>query len=787
MNATNIAVWLFCLLAQAAIFIAFGEWCALRLCGWRPARHGAPEFSFCLGFAAYALIGSVALAVARSARSVPLAVALVAVALWLYGRRDTAQAPPAFAAYAAFRRTRAFRLSAVLLFVFAAAVTAARFPWLAELSTARGTAMGTLIFDDVRTIGFPLALAADGFPLRSPIAMQMELPYATAPFAWASGWMAWLPDIALPILLADVAAQTLFYGLTVLLAACAFVPVLPARVLLAATAFFGSSINLWDLGIKAEWPWVRFFFGYFRLNQMYTTIGWSPLTGNIWIPNHVLGFSAILLAAFCFLHLGNRRLALLFAVFCAASSLDMTVMGLAAMGLLTALPVLRHIAKGVKPSEWVWPVVRICMTSAAALVLVNLPSLIGRVDSPYDPVFPINTVPQFNAGMGGSHYGLYALLFLTVCLVWRPSPFRSVWIVPLITGFLFSWLFEYHSIWFWRFTFAGHFLFGMWFAVHFPAARQRLYAALWALILLAGVRQTYVNFEFGIRQGPWVTADKAAAMRWIETNTPLTAKVAEFRPEESNLVADPGFLRTGNRAGVRPYDRSHALVGFKEYKRRFAYLHVGIAANDYVLTPKAERDFIAVIEDCRAPRVFDNASLALFHIHAACRQRLQDESRRQSYIAWNDKLAMRQLLARNTDPSKLETGALREYVILHPGAMWLLRKRMEQLWEQGRAPEAAQILAPVVEAHPQLGEAHYSYAFSLTIAALDREKAILHFTKALEAGYPEFWVRYNRGSAYFALGKSAEARADLERACALDPKHADAARMLAAIVKGAPR
>jgi len=779
MNEMNIAVWLVCLVAQLAVLAAFGEWVAMRLCGWRPLREGAAEFSFCLGLAAYSLIGSAALMIGHSSRGVPVAVALAAAALWLYGRKDPAPVPEVLRDYVVFRKTGAFRWCVVLLVVFTAAVTAARFPWLAEMETQRGVAMGTPIFDDVRTIGFPLALAAEGFPLRSPIAMEMELPYATAPFAWAAGWIAWVPGQALALLLADVAAQTLFYGFVVLLLGSAFVPSLTARLLLAATAFFGSSINLWDLGIQKDWGWVRYFFGYFRLNQLYSTIGWSPLTGTIWIPNHVLGFAAILLAVLCFVRLGERRLALLFAVFSAASSLDMTVMGLAAMGLLTALPLLRQIWKGVKPAEWVWPAVRICVAAAVTVAVVNLPSLTGRVDSPYDPVFPINSVPQFNAGMGGSHYGLYALLFLVVWLVWRPATaFRTLWIVPLATGFVFSWLFEYHSIWFWRFTFAGHLLFGMWFAVHYPAVRSRLYAGLWALILLAGLRQMYVNVEFGATQGPWVTRDKAAAMRWIEENTPVEAKVAEFRPAEANLVADPGFLRTGNRAGVRPYDRSHALVGYKDYKLKFAYLHHGIAANDYVLTPKSEREFIGVMDGCGAPRVFGNATLVVHRIDAACRAKLSDAGEQARLMKWNDTMALRMALVKTTDPEKLETGALREYVILHPEAMWALRKRMDELWGRNRAIEAAQMLAPVVEAHPDLAEAQYSYAFSLSVAGIDREKALTHYTKALELGYPEFWVRYNRGATYFAMGRNAEARADLERACALEPKHADAKRML---------
>ncbi|MFN7934181.1 MAG: tetratricopeptide repeat protein [Bryobacteraceae bacterium] len=778
----NVLLWLLCIALQFAVFTAFGEWIAMRLFAWRPVRQGVPEFSYCLGMAGYLLTGAVVLPIALSARSVPVAVVVVAAALHVYGRRDSRPLPEALLQFAAFRKTKAWRASLALLILFAAAVSAPRFPWLLGLTS------GTPIFDDVRTIGFPLALAAEGFPLRSPIAMEMLLPYAVAPFTWSAAAIAWLPAIALPFLLADVVAQTLFYGFTVLLLACAFVTAPAARLLLAATAFFGASINLWDLGIKAQWGWVYYFYGYFKLNQLYTTIGWDPMRGLVWIPNHALGLSAILLAVLSFTALRERRLALIFSLFSAVSSLDMTAMGLAAIGLLTAPSLIRLILQRRAPADWVWPVIRICTAAAGTLILVNLPSLTGRVDSPYDPVFPIITVPQFNAGMSSSHYGLYVLLFLAVVLIWKPpTAFRTLWLIPLLTGLIFSWAFEYHSIWFWRFTFAGHLLFGMWFAIHYPATRTRLYTILWTAILLAGVGQMGINLAFVPKQGPFATPDKTAAIGWIETHTPIHAKVADFRPAEANLVADPGFLRTGNRAGVRPYDRSHALIGYQDYIHKFSYLHSGIVANDYVIAPRSAREFLSVIEECGAAVTFANSTEAVYQVTPACRKILTGETRQRKYISWSGQLALRAAVARDTNPEKLETPLLAEYVILHPEAMWALRNRMDQLWGKSKADEAARILQPVVEAHPELAEAHYSYAFSLGISGLDKEKAIQHYTKALDLGYAEFWVRYNRGATFLALNRYAEARADLERALALDPKHQDVRTMLARIPPGANR
>ncbi len=51
----------------------------------------------------------------------------------------------------------------------------------------------------------------------------------------------------------------------------------------------------------------------------------------------------------------------------------------------------------------------------------------------------------------------------------------------------------------------------------------------------------------------------------------------------------------------------------------------------------------------------------------------------------------------------------------------------------------------------------------------DNRQAVGHYTKALQLGYAEFWVKYNRGAAYLAPGDTAKARDDLLRAQRLDP------------------
>jgi tetratricopeptide (TPR) repeat protein len=99
----------------------------------------------------------------------------------------------------------------------------------------------------------------------------------------------------------------------------------------------------------------------------------------------------------------------------------------------------------------------------------------------------------------------------------------------------------------------------------------------------------------------------------------------------------------------------------------------------------------------------------------------------------------------------------------------LLRQKAEEFWQKGQYKEAAAFLEPIVKMAPDLAEGQYSLAFSEALSGNDQQ-AVEHYTKALQLGYSEFWVKYNRGAAYLALGDKEKAREDLLRAQQLDPK-----------------
>jgi len=53
----------------------------------------------------------------------------------------------------------------------------------------------------------------------------------------------------------------------------------------------------------------------------------------------------------------------------------------------------------------------------------------------------------------------------------------------------------------------------------------------------------------------------------------------------------------------------------------------------------------------------------------------------------------------------------------------------------------------------------------------DFKRALGHYNLALENGFNEFWVKFNRGTLFLQLGERESAINDLTRAVELDPKH----------------
>ncbi|MCC6392131.1 MAG: tetratricopeptide repeat protein [Bryobacterales bacterium] len=776
---------------ELGVFLILGEALCRWMGGFSPLRTRLPEAAFLFGLPGYALFGYAALPFMLSARGIPVAVALGGLCVWLPRAREGANgAPPDFLKpYLRFRRTRAFLWSAGILGLVCLAVCASRIPWMLGLSHGGGVLAGAGIFDDVRTLGFPISLAAYGFPLRSPLAVGMQLSYPLGAFLFTAGQIAWLPHLVLPILIADSFLQAAFYSTAILLIAGILLSSSSSRMLMAAAASVSVSFNLWNLGLSPQSDWVNYFYGFFHSSGIYTTIGFTPFTGMLYIPNHALGFVSALLAVLWFTKTGGRPgPSLLWGAFTAAVSMDMTFMA----GLVCLLLAAPRLARSLIRRSGLAPTARNAVLVGGAcflgFVFVNFPALTGKVDAPFDPLFPVNRHFPYTIGMLMSADGPYFLLLALGSLLagssGRLGRRYGGWVVAVLTGLAFSVLLEYHSIWFWRFSFAAHCLFGLLCAFQLEQLskrKQMVYACVSCLGLAAGSLQFAGDIRDRWRFAPHASQGRQQAVRWIWDHTPLEARVAEYRPGEASLAAAVEFLRTGNRAGFRIYDRSHPLVGYRHYESAMHSLEAGIDSNDYILVTAESQRFAALLRACGAPVAFEDNEARVFAATPTCREEFRRPELQRRLLDYQKQAFARQASEKVKDPGELPEQLLVDYVNKHPGEIGYLRRRLDTLWEKGMFEQARRLIEPVLKAHPESAEANYSYAFTLHAGNLDVGRSIGYYDAAERAGYAAFWVHYNRAAALLKLGQYEKAREDAERALALDPSQTDARRLLESI------
>jgi FkbM family methyltransferase len=87
-------------------------------------------------------------------------------------------------------------------------------------------------------------------------------------------------------------------------------------------------------------------------------------------------------------------------------------------------------------------------------------------------------------------------------------------------------------------------------------------------------------------------------------------------------------------------------------------------------------------------------------------------------------------------------------------------------------------LKDLLKRQPGHARMNYLYALSLHLQNKDLRKALYHYKIALDNGFDEYWVRYNRSSLLADLGKFDAALADVERLQRLRPgdQHVEAIR-----------
>ncbi len=95
----------------------------------------------------------------------------------------------------------------------------------------------------------------------------------------------------------------------------------------------------------------------------------------------------------------------------------------------------------------------------------------------------------------------------------------------------------------------------------------------------------------------------------------------------------------------------------------------------------------------------------------------------------------------------------------------------KNLVQRGEYENVLPIISNLLKLMPYHPELNYFYGFCLHTIRGDFQNALNHYNLALENGFNEFWVKFNRGTLFLQLGERESAINDLTRAVELDPKH----------------
>jgi tetratricopeptide (TPR) repeat protein len=113
-------------------------------------------------------------------------------------------------------------------------------------------------------------------------------------------------------------------------------------------------------------------------------------------------------------------------------------------------------------------------------------------------------------------------------------------------------------------------------------------------------------------------------------------------------------------------------------------------------------------------------------------------------------------------------------IVETPDSLMIVRN----LIDDGHFKEAFDITIELIKINPFDPEINYLTGFCRLILNTEINEALVNFNKALEYGFDEFWVKYNRASVYEKLGMKSEAKNDILSAIKLNPTHEGAQKVL---------
>lgn len=106
---------------------------------------------------------------------------------------------------------------------------------------------------------------------------------------------------------------------------------------------------------------------------------------------------------------------------------------------------------------------------------------------------------------------------------------------------------------------------------------------------------------------------------------------------------------------------------------------------------------------------------------------------------------------------------------------------IQAMIDSSKYREAYEEIKQLLRRYPNDAKLNYYCAFCLHMQKLDLDKALQHYNLALENGFDEYWVKYNRGSLLDELGDTCAASEDISRALELKPGDLGALTILRSI------
>lgn len=255
----------------------------------------------------------------------------------------------------------------------------------------------------------------------------------------------------------------------------------------------------------------------------------------------------------------------------------------------------------------------------------------------------------------------------------------------------------------------------------------------------------------------------AEAYLWVTRHPRNEDTVSSYCSDLHALLVNGDLLQIGGIA-----HREEGAIGADTAHKDLCH---GLAESDLVMYFRGMRPFVKILQAIRAEKVFDNLGAVIYRVDDAAEARLQSEPARVAIDRYDRTLALGEKLQAIDSNSAQFQEVLSEYIRLNPEDPNAVRAMADRLWARGQHAEVVRRLKDWGVADLPFASISYCMAFSLHQVPGQLERAIHYYTRALELGFSEFWVRYNRGSAYDSLGRYEEALEDHTRALALQPSN----------------